>query len=88
MNLTWVGGGDTEKPRSEAIERASDIPPMRRSGFLPTHVLSLPIDIFGSIQTLFLSKNFRSIPRNQKFYFKSIKTQKLSKALLFIIGPI
>lgn len=40
---TWEGGGGTEKPNSEAMERASDIPPSRLIGFLPTHVESLPI---------------------------------------------
>lgn len=38
----------TEKPRSEAMERASDIPPMRLKGFLPTHDVSFPIDIIPS----------------------------------------
>ena len=39
-------GGETEKPRSAAMERASDMPPMRLRGFLPTQLDSLPIDIF------------------------------------------
>lgn len=43
---TWEGKGETEKPRSEARERASDMPPMRLIGFLPTQVESFPIDIF------------------------------------------
>lgn len=43
---TWDGAGDTEKPRSAAIDSASDIPPMRFTGFLPTQLDSLAIDIF------------------------------------------
>lgn len=43
--IACEGGGDTEKPRSAAIERASDIPPIRLRGFFPTQVVSLPIDI-------------------------------------------
>lgn len=42
---TCEGGGLTEKPRSAAIERASDIPPSRLRGFFPTQLVSLPIDI-------------------------------------------
>lgn len=48
LGVTWVGGGATEKPRSEAIDRASDMPPMRRRGFFPTQEVSLPIDILGA----------------------------------------
>lgn len=47
---TWeLGGVGREKPSSEAIERASDIPPSLLIGFLPTHVGfdSLPIIAFG-----------------------------------------
>lgn len=47
---TWEGGGATEKPRSAAIERASDIPPMRLNGFFPTQVVSLPIDISSNLK--------------------------------------
>ena len=43
--MTCDGGGATEKPRSAAIERASDIPPIRLRGFFPTQVVSPPIDI-------------------------------------------
>jgi len=43
---TWDGGGDMEKPRSAANDRASGIPPMRFTGFLPTQLDSLAIDIF------------------------------------------
>lgn len=43
---TWDKGGDMEKPRSAAIDRASDIPPMRFTGFLPTQLDSLAIDDF------------------------------------------
>lgn len=42
---TWEGGGLTEKPRSAAMERASDMPPRRLRGFFPTQLVSLPIDI-------------------------------------------
>lgn len=37
-----------EKPSSAAIDRASDIPPMRFTGFLPTQLDSLAIDISNS----------------------------------------
>jgi len=43
--LTWEGGGATENPRSAAMERASAMPPMRLMGFLPTQVVSQPIDM-------------------------------------------
>jgi len=52
---SWVEdeGEETEKPRSAAIERASDIPPMRLTAFLPTQLDSFVIDIFEfCIQTL------------------------------------
>lgn len=42
---TCEGGAETWKPRSAARERASPMPPMRLNGFLPTHVVSVPIDI-------------------------------------------
>lgn len=42
---TWVGGGATEKPRSAAMERASDMPPMRLRGFFPTQVVSVLLAI-------------------------------------------
>lgn len=42
---TWVGGGETEKPRSAAMERASDMPPIRLRGFFPTQVVSVLLAI-------------------------------------------
>nr|GMD06121.1 Alpha-ketoglutarate-dependent dioxygenase alkB -like protein 2 [Ipomoea batatas] len=38
--ITWEGGGETAKPRSAAIERASDIPPRRLTEF--QHLLRKP----------------------------------------------
>jgi len=42
------------KPRSEAMERASDMQPTRLNGFFPTHEdeLSLPVDIFSVLLPL------------------------------------
>jgi hypothetical protein len=46
VTRTWDEGLDTEKPRSVAIDRAYDIPPVRFIGFLLTQLDSLDIDIF------------------------------------------
>jgi hypothetical protein len=43
---TWDEDVDTEKPRSVAIDRAFDIPPVRFAGFLLTQLNSLDINIF------------------------------------------
>lgn len=65
--MTCEGGGETEKPRSAAIERASDIPPIRLRGFFPTQVVSLPIDIRTPRRDLQQSQSRKQL-RLQNFY--------------------
>lgn len=84
---TWEGGGATEKPRSAAMERASDMPPMRLRGFFPTQVLpvSLPIDIFLQPKhgLLFLQKRLADISADWGRPIEILNYRRRQKLLLY-----
>lgn len=84
---TWEGGGATEKPRSAAMERASDMPPMRLRGFFPTQVLpvSLPIDIFLQPKhgLLFLQKRLADIWDDWGRPIEILNCRRRQKLLLY-----